>query len=68
MPRGIFKLAFVPNVPKWAIICTDNDDRSFNGSNDNKTYGLEYIFRGIVNGYNVGGNDNILTEFNFEIR
>ena len=39
-----------------------------NGSNDNKTYGLEYIFMGIVNGYNVGGNDNILSEFNFEIR
>lgn len=68
MPRGTFKLAFIPNVPQWAVSCTDNDDRSFNGSNDNKTYGLEYIFKGIVNGYNVGGNDNILTEFNFEIK
>lgn len=68
MPRGAFNLAFVPNVPKWAVSCTDYDDRSFNGSNDNKTYGLEYIFNGIVNGYNVGGNDNILTEFNFEIK
>lgn len=68
MPKGTFKLAFIPNVPQWAVSCTDNDDRSFNGSNDNKTYGLEYIFKGIVNGYNVGGNDNILTEFNFEIK
>lgn len=68
IPRGAFNLAFVPNVPKWAVYCTDTDDRSFNGSNDNKTYGLEYIFKGIVNGYNVGGNDNILSEFNFEIR
>lgn len=68
MSRGTFKLAFVPNVPKWVVSCTDHDDRSFNGSNDNKTYGLEFIFKGIVNGYNVGGNDNILSEFNFEIK
>lgn len=68
MPRGAFNLAFVPSVPKWAVSCTDYDDSSFNGSNDKKTYGLEYIFNGIVNGYNVGGNDNILTEFNFEIK
>lgn len=68
IPRGEFNLAFIPNVPKWAVSCTDYDDRSFNGSNDDKTYGLEFIFRGIVNGYNVGGNDNILAEFNFEIK
>lgn len=68
MPKGTFTLAFIPNVPQWAMLCTDNDDRSFNGENDDKTYGLEYIFKGIVNGYNVGGNDNILTEFNFEIK
>lgn len=68
VPRGEFKLAFIPNVPKWSVECTDLDDRSFNGSNNDKTYGLMYIFHGLYNGYNNGGVDNILTEFNFEIK
>lgn len=66
--RGNFSLAFIPTIPKWAIECTDLDDRSFNGSNDNKTYGLVNIFLGIFSGYNSGANDNILAKFDFEIK
>lgn len=66
--KGAFTLAFIPKVPKWAIACTDYDDRFFNGENDSKTYGLEYIFHGVFNGFNSGGRDNIIAEFNFEIK
>lgn len=66
--RGNFSLAFIPTIPKWAIECTDLDDRYFNGSNDNKTYGLVNIFLGIYSGYNSGANDNILEQFDFEIK
>ena len=66
--KGTFTLAFIPKVPQWAFECSDNDDRTFTGSNDNKTYGLEYIFRGVYNGFNNGGNDNILAQFDFEIK
>lgn len=66
--RGNFTLAFLPTIPKWALECTDLDDRSFNGSNDNKTYGLVNIFLGIFSGYNSGAHDNILAKFDFEIK
>lgn len=66
--RGTFTLAFIPKIPKWAIECTDTDDRVFNGTNDNKTYGLINIFLGIYSGYNSGAHDNILAQFDFEIR
>ena len=66
--RGVFSLAFIPQIPDWAIECTDDDDRSFNGDNDGKTYGLETIFNGIYNGYNSGNKDNIIAQFDFEIR
>ena len=66
--KGVFSLAFIPKVPKWAVTCTDLDDRTFNGVNDNKTYGLINIFEGIYNGFNSGGRDNILARFDFEIK
>lgn len=66
--KGTFTLAFIPKVPAWAYACTDTDDRVFNGTNDNMTYGLRYIFDGVFNGYNNAGHANILTEFNFEIK
>ena len=66
--KGTFTLAFIPKVPSWAYACTDTDDRVFNGTNDNMTYGLKYIFDGVYSGYNNAGHANILTEFNFEIK
>lgn len=66
--KGTFTLAFIPKVPSWAYECTDVDDHVFNGDNDNKTYGLKYIFDGVFSGYNNAGHANILTEFNFEIK
>lgn len=66
--KGTFTLAFIPKVPRWAFDCSDNDDRSFTGANDNKTYGLEYIFKGVYNGFNNGGKDNILAQFDFEVK
>ena len=66
--RGTFSLAFIPKVPNWAYECTDTDDRTFNGSNDNKTYGLNNIFEGVFNGFNNGGHINILAQFDFEIK
>lgn len=66
--KGTFSLAFVPQVPDWAHQCTDYDDRSFDGNNDDKTYGLEAIFNGIFNGYNNANHDNIIAQFDFEIR
>lgn len=67
-PKGIFTIGFTPRIPDWAIECTDYDDRSFDGTNDDKTYGLEAIFNGIYNGYNSGNNDNIIAEFDFVIK
>lgn len=66
--KGTFSLAFIPKVPKWAYDCSDDDDRTFNGTNDNKTYGLQYIFDGVYNGFNAGGHINILAEFDFDIK
>ena len=66
--KGIFSLAFIPEVPDWAYDCTDSDDRTFNGANDNKTYGLINIFEGVLNGFNNGGHINILAQFDFEIK
>lgn len=66
--RGTFTLAFIPTIPKWAIECTDTDDRVFDGTNDDKTYGLVNIFLGIYSGYNSGAHDNVLAQFDFEIR
>ena len=35
-PKGTtFSLGFQPGIPKWVFDCSDNDDRSFDGSNDN---------------------------------
>lgn len=45
--KGQFVLQVSCNTPKWAHELTDDDDSSFNGDNDKKTYGLEYIFNGI---------------------
>ena len=45
--KGQFILQVSCNTPKWAHELTDDDDRSFNGENEMKTYGLEYIFNGI---------------------
>ncbi len=66
--KGTFSLAFVPQIPDWVHQCTDYDDRSFDGSNDDKTYGLEAIFNGIFNGYNNANHNNIIVQFDFEIK
>lgn len=66
--KGTFSLAFIPKVPKWVYDCSDDDDRTFNGANDNKTYGLHHIFDGVYNGFNNGGHVNILAEFDFDIK
>lgn len=66
--KGTFTLAFIPQVPDWAYECTDDDDRAFNGVNDNKTFGLKHIFEGVYNGFNNGSRINILTQFDFVIK
>ena len=66
--KGMFSLAFIPKIPDWAYECTDMDDRTFNGTNDNRTYGLSNIFEGVYNGFNNGGHINILAQFDFEIK
>ena len=66
--KGTFTLAFVPKVPKWVAACNDDDDRTFNGSNNDKTYGIINIFNGVYNGFNSGNHDNILAQFDFEIK
>lgn len=66
--KGPFTLAFIPKVPKWVEACNDDDDRTFNGSNNNKTYGIINIFNGVYNGFNSGNHDNILAQFDFEIK
>lgn len=45
--KGQFILQVSCNTPKWAHNLSDDDDSYFDGSNDAKTYGLEYIFNGI---------------------
>ena len=66
--KGGFSLAFVPKIPKWVGKCNDDDDRTFTGSNDDKTYGIINIFNGVYNGFNSGNHDNILAQFDFEIK
>ena len=66
--RGMFSLAFHPMIPDWVTTCSDDDDRSFDGVNDKKTYGLINIFNGIYNGYNNGNHNNIIAQFDFEIK
>lgn len=45
--KGQFVLQVSCNIPKWAHELTDDDDSYFDGTNEMKTYGLEYIFNGI---------------------
>lgn len=66
--KGPFTLAFIPKVPKWVEACNDDDDRTFDGNNNDKTYGIINIFNGVYNGFNSGNHDNILTQFDFVIK
>lgn len=66
--KGSFSLAFIPQIPNWAEQYSDYDDRIFNGTNNDKTYGLEIIFKGIYNGYNNASKNNIIAQFDFEIK
>lgn len=47
MPEGTFSLVLLRQKPSWADEMTDYDDRTFNKDNEQKTYGLKYIFDGI---------------------
>lgn len=63
-----FNMAFLPMIPKWAYSISDNDDRTFYGENDNKTYGIINIFNGVYSGFNNGIHNNIIAKFDFEIK
>lgn len=64
---GQFVLQLSCNTPKWAHELTDDDDRSFNGDNDKKTYGLEYIFNGIQQAF-TAHDSNPYTTMIFNIK
>lgn len=57
MPEGIFSLVLLRNKPEWADTMTDLDDRTFDNGNEKKTYGLHYIFDGILQAYSAKVGD-----------
>lgn len=65
--KGQFILQVSCNTPKWAHELTDDDDSFFNGTNDMKTYGLEYIFNGIQQAF-TAHDSNPYTTMIFNIK
>ena len=57
LPKGDFELAICRKKPKWADDYTDMDDRTLDDSNQTKTYGLHFIFDGIVQAYSAKCGD-----------
>lgn len=57
LPKGDFELAICRKKPKWADDFTDMDDRELNETNRMKTYGLHFIFDGIVQAYSAKCGD-----------
>ena len=57
LPKGDFELAICRRKPKWADEYSDMDDRVLNDSNQLKTYGLHFIFDGIVQAYSAKCGD-----------
>lgn len=57
LPQGDFELAICRKKPKWADEYSDKDDRVLNDSNQKKTYGLHFIFDGIVQAYSAKRGD-----------
>lgn len=57
LPQGDFELAICRKKPKWADEYSDMDDRELSDSNQMKTYGLHFIFDGIVQAYSAKCGD-----------
>ena len=57
LPKGVFELAICRKKPKWADEYSDMDDRVLSDSNQMKTYGLHFIFDGIVQAYSAKCGD-----------
>ncbi len=66
LPKGDFELAICRKKPKWADDFTDMDDRSLNESNQMKTYGLHYVFDGVVQAYSAKCG-NYYSSMNFKM-
>ena len=66
LPKGDFELAICRKKPKWADDFTDMDDRSLNESNKMKTYGLHYVFDGVVQAYSAKCG-NYYSSMNFKM-
>ena len=64
--KGDFELAICRKKPKWADDFTDMDDRSLNESNQMKTYGLHYVFDGVVQAYSAKCG-NYYSSMNFKM-
>lgn len=57
LPQGDFELAICRKKPKWADEYSDMDDRELIDSNQMKTYGLHFVFDGIVQAYSAKCGD-----------
>lgn len=57
LPQGDFELAICRKKPKWADEYSDMDDSVLSDSNQLKTYGLHFIFDGIVQAYSAKCGD-----------
>lgn len=57
LPKGDFELAICRKKPKWADEYSDMDDRELIDSNQMKTYGLHFVFDGIVQAYSAKCGD-----------
>lgn len=67
LPQGDFDLAIFRKKPQWADDMTDMDDRTLNDSNRMKTYGLHYMFDGMVQGFTAKCGD-YYTIMNFKMK
>ena len=66
LPKGDFELAVCRKKPKWADDFTDMDDKKLNESNQMKTYGLHYVFDGVVQAYSAKCG-NYYSSMNFKM-
>ena len=66
LPKGDFELVICRKKPKWADEYSDMDDRELSDSNQMKTYGLHFIFDGIVQAYSAKCG-NYYSSMNFKM-
>ena len=66
--KGDICIAFDGKIPQWIYDYTDTDDSILDESNNQKTYGFNYMCEGIYAGFHANNSNNITASYNFVIK